>query len=122
MTADFEDQVGYGKPPKVNQFQKGRSGNPSGRPRRAPTLSDLLGKVSKQRILTNTKTGPKRMSKLEASLTQLANKAASGEMKAVRLLTQIVLQIPEAIKEKNSDQEATDARKKLLAALERYQG
>jgi hypothetical protein len=43
-------------------------------------------------------------------------------MTALRLLTQIVLQIPEAIPEKNTEQEASDARQKLLAALERYQG
>jgi hypothetical protein len=28
--------VGYGKPPRRTQFQKGRSGNPGGRPRRRP--------------------------------------------------------------------------------------
>jgi Family of unknown function (DUF5681) len=30
-------QVGYGKPPRHAQFRKGQSGNPGGRPRRAPT-------------------------------------------------------------------------------------
>jgi hypothetical protein len=33
-SASFE--IGYGKPPKLTQFQKGRSGNPGGRPRREP--------------------------------------------------------------------------------------
>jgi hypothetical protein len=48
--------------------------------------------------------------------------AASGDLKALRILMQIVLQIPEAIKETNNEQEVTDARDKLLAALKRYQG
>ena len=35
MTHDNENyEVGYGKPPKANQFQKGQSGNPSGRPKK----------------------------------------------------------------------------------------
>lgn len=33
-----EVQVGYCKPPKSGQFAKGRSGNPRGRPKRAPPL------------------------------------------------------------------------------------
>ena len=30
-----DDEVGYGKPPKNKQFQKGVSGNPTGRPKKA---------------------------------------------------------------------------------------
>ena len=32
MRSDYK--VGYGKPPMKNKFQKGKSGNPSGRPKR----------------------------------------------------------------------------------------
>src|SRR5450759_2199278 len=121
MADDFEDPVGYKKPPKANQFQKGRSGNSSGRPRKAFGIPELLRKIAKQKVLTNTKSGPKRMTKLEASLTQLANKAASGDVKSGQIFLQLLDQYSEAIKEKNT-QEATDARNKLLAAFERYQG
>jgi hypothetical protein len=81
MAADLENEVGYRKPPKANQFQRGRSGNPSGRPHKPPGLPELLRKIAKQKVLTNTKNGPKRMTKLEASLTQLAqNRAELCEM------------------------------------------
>ena len=34
--------VGYGKPPKVDQFKPGQSGNPNGRPKGQPTTQQLL--------------------------------------------------------------------------------
>ena len=47
MCSDIHKQVGYKKPPKANQFQKGRSGNPSGRPREIAGIAELLAKVSR---------------------------------------------------------------------------
>jgi len=42
-------EVGYGKPPKAFQFKPGQSPNPSGRPKRVPELSELLGKELKRK-------------------------------------------------------------------------
>jgi hypothetical protein len=121
MPNDAEDQVGYKTPPKAFQFQKGRSGNPSGRPRQAPGIPELLAKVSKQKVLTQGNNGPKYMSKLEASLTQLTNKAASGDLKAAKILTDLITRFPEIPKGKDLKDTETGVREKLLAALARYE-
>jgi hypothetical protein len=121
MAEDTENQVGYKKPPKASRFQKGRSGNPSGRPRKTPGIPEMLAKVSKQKILTNGKNGHKYMTKLEASITQLMNKSASGDLKAEKLLMEIMMRFPEIGEQGNMNVTETSVREKLLAALERHE-
>jgi hypothetical protein len=121
MEKDTENQVGYETPPKASQFQRGCSGNPSGRPRRAPGIAELLGKVSKQKVLTQGKNGPKSMSKLEASPTQLVNKAAGGDLKAAKLLTDLMTRFPEIAEGKDLKDREKNVREKLLAALASYE-
>jgi hypothetical protein len=65
MAHDIKNEGGYKKPPKAFQFQKGRSGNPSGRPRKAQGIPELLGKIAKQKVLTKGNNGPQWMTKLE---------------------------------------------------------
>jgi hypothetical protein len=89
MADDFENAIGYKKPPKASQFQKGRSGNPSGRPRTGPGIAEVVRRVSRQVVLTSGPKGQQRMTKLEASITQLLNKAATGDLKAMKVFLQM---------------------------------
>jgi hypothetical protein len=97
MAADFEREFGYKKPPRASQFRKGQSGNPRGRPRSAPGIAEVFRKVSKQVVQTNGKNGPQRMTKLEASVTQLMNKATSGDLKALKVFMQMGSRYPELV-------------------------
>jgi hypothetical protein len=97
MPEDSEYDIGYGRPPKTSQFQKGKSGNSSGRPKEVPGIAEVFRKVSKQKVRTNGPDGQRCMSKLEASVTQLVNKAATGDLKAMKVLMQMASHFPELV-------------------------
>jgi Family of unknown function (DUF5681) len=82
---DYE--VGYGKPPLHTRFEKGRSGNPKGRPRGKKNMSTLLSAALDASIIVVENGRRKKITKREAIVTQLVNKSASADLKA----TQIVL-------------------------------
>src|SRR5919199_3891484 len=78
--------VGYRKPPRHTRFQKGRSGNPKGRPKGSPNLATALQRALSERVVI-TENGQRRtISKLDASVKQLVNKAAAGDARALQLL------------------------------------
>ena len=77
-------EVGYGKPPRTTQFKKGVSGNPKGRPRKTLDFHLELLRQSRATIVVNVNGRPRRISKHEAVSMQLVNKAASGDLPALR--------------------------------------
>jgi hypothetical protein len=89
--------VGYRKPPLGSRFQKGTSGNSSGRPKQDPGIAEVFRKVSKQKVMANGPSGQQSMTKLEASVTQLVNKAATGDLKAMKVLMQMASRFPELV-------------------------
>ena len=78
--------VGYGKPPKEAQFKKGLSGNPKGRPKGSKNLATTFLKESRQQIQVKVGGRNRTITKLQAAVTQLGNKAAQGDLRAQREL------------------------------------
>jgi hypothetical protein len=78
--------VGYGKPPAETRFKPGQSGNPKGRPKGAKNFSTLMEKELAQKVTIKEGERRRRVSKREAMVKQLTNKAASGDHKSIQVV------------------------------------
>src|SRR5258708_30365395 len=70
-------EVGYGKPPVATRFQKGKSGNTSGQPKKVPQPLDpgiILESIDNEEIVVIDNGKRKRMTKSAIQLQQLFTK------------------------------------------------
>jgi Family of unknown function (DUF5681) len=103
---DGEEQVGYGKPPRRTQFKKGQSGNPKGRPKGARSAATLLKEKLCECIEVREKGRVKQISKLDAIITQMVNRAVLGEHRARGFLFYIPWLFKDLTKLRESDPQA----------------
>ncbi|MGA7261321.1 MAG: DUF5681 domain-containing protein [Stellaceae bacterium] len=89
--ADYE--VGYGKPPRHTRFAKGQSGNPRGRPAGAKNLRTLLSEALNETVLVTENGGCRKVTKRQAIITQLVNRSATADFRAIKILLDIVRDI-----------------------------
>src|ERR1700751_101644 len=95
-----EYAANYRKPPFHTPFKKGQSGNPRGRP--AKNLPGLLAAALNEKV-TVTENGKRRqVTKREAVIAQLVNKSASAELRATKMLIDMLRDM-----EKKAEPEAT---------------
>lgn len=78
--------VGYGKPPRHTRFKKGGSGNPKGRPRGAKNAATLLKEALGEPVIITENGRRKSITKKQAIVKQIVNKAASGDHRSIQLL------------------------------------
>ena len=86
MSDEQDERVGYGRPPRAHRFVKGRSGNPSGRPKRKPTQLELLRRELAERVVVSEGGRKRRLSKGALVAKQLVNRAVKGEIAALRIM------------------------------------
>jgi len=85
-TTDKPYEVGFGKPPKGTQFRKGKSGNPKGRPKGKPNLATIINRTLQAKVIIKENGRRREVTKYEAGLIQLSNKAASGDLPALKVV------------------------------------
>jgi len=86
--------TGYGRPPKSYRFRKGQSGNPRGRPKSGRNFStEFMEAVSEPvSALPNPESAPP-VTKLQATIRQLVDKAASGDARATAKVIELIAEL-----------------------------
>jgi len=88
---DYE--IGYGKPPAGRRFQKGQSGNPRG-PRRKD-LSALLVAALNEPVYTTIDGHRRKITKREAIIKQMVDKSADADLRATKMLFDMLKEVEE---------------------------
>jgi hypothetical protein len=115
-SADYD--VGFGKPPAATRFKKGRSGNPKGRPKGKPNAATVILHALAAKVVINENGRRREVTKLEAAMMQLANKAAGGDLRAMNLATTLTRLAEERIEQEVLvETDLEDADKRVLQGL-----
>jgi hypothetical protein len=95
-------EVGFRRPPRHTQFRKGTSGNPKGRPREAKNLAAVLDEALREKVAIVENGRRRKITKRCAMIKQLVNKAASGDLRASRQLTDLEFRLnPEGVRQES---------------------
>jgi len=109
---------GYGNPPENTRFKTGRSGNPKGRPKGTLNMGTVLERKLREKVVINENGKKKTLTKLEAAINQLTNKAASGELRALQLLAKLVSTAEErTVQQPAADSDLNEADQKVVQGI-----
>jgi hypothetical protein len=118
---DYE--VGYGKPPPHTRFVKGHSGNPRGRPPGAKNMKTLLTKALNELVVVTDHGGRRKVSKREAIVTQLVNRSAKADFKAIQILLGMIRDIESDTDPHSSTPTFTEADQHIIQRIQaRFRG
>jgi len=112
---DYE--VGYSKPPRHTRFVKGQSGNPRGRPPGAKNMKTLLNKALNELVVVTDNGGRCKLTKREAIVTQLVNRSAKADFKAIQILLGLLRDIEGDTDSPAADQTFTEADQRIIQRM-----
>ena len=91
--SDSGYQVGPGRPPLHTRFKKGQSGNPGGRSvkSRSAPLADALNET----VVVTIDGRRRKLTKREAIVAQMVDKSASADLRATKMLIDMMKDVEE---------------------------
>jgi len=113
MTDRDTPPTGFMNPPKHTQFQKGKSGNPRGRPRKPDDLNTVLERVLKRKVRIRDE--ERKIPIRDALIWKLRELALQGDKQALALQRSIIEQA--GLAQTNGDDPAAK-KEKILKLLE----
>ena len=119
LESDPSYEVGYRKPPKGTQFVQGQSGNPKGRPKGSKNLATLVLRESRRIVRANGPRGALKITKVEATLMQMGNKSAQGDLRASRDFLSLIQWSEENASSKNQPNAPNEADRQVIEILRR---
>jgi hypothetical protein len=81
-----DNDVGYSRPPRANQFKPGQSGNPKGRPKGAKNESTILREIFERKIENRSGSRSRKITILEAILLRITEDSLKGNTKSATFL------------------------------------
>jgi hypothetical protein len=119
-----DDEAGYGNPPKHHRFKPGKSGNPRGRPKGSRNMRADLAKMMKRKVTVRENGRPRRISRQEAMLLSLYDKALHGDVRAATNIINMMFNIePAARAEVASERSLSEIDKDIVVDfLRRHHG
>jgi len=100
--ATDESDAGYKHPPVKSRFPKGKSGNPFGRKKGQRNMATVLKEVLQQTVTVKQGDKSERLTKGEALIKVIMNKANNGDRRAIGAVSIFAEKI-ERIEDKNSE-------------------
>jgi hypothetical protein len=89
-----DNEVGYPKPPVGRRFQKGQSGNPSGRPAKsAKSRPPLLVRKFDEQVIVAENGRCQKTTRGEVVMVQLIDQPAGAGLSATKILTDLLKEI-----------------------------
>jgi hypothetical protein len=86
-------KVGYRRPPRHTRFEKGRSGNPKGRPQGSANAKTIVSRAINERVRIREGETERAMTKLEAMLQGHLVKAIKGDPRSAGLVINLVTRL-----------------------------